>query len=352
MILPADFAPERTLLIRPRGLGDVVLSTAVIDAVRRAYPSTRLDYLSSAPARALLEEDERLANVFLLSRGGAQSGRVSEGSMLQAVAWVRRGRYDLVLDLFSNPATALLTGASGARYRAGLAKRIRRFAYNLRIPRFGDPPRPGHHYAGDDMLDFVRAAGVHWEGAAQASVRLTPADHRFAQEVLDALGAAPGRAFAALLPGGSWKSKRWSVEGFVAAGEHLAERLGEPPLIVWGPPESRDARSIAERLGGRARLAPPTTLRQMAALLARAALLVSTDCLGRHLAIVQRVPTVGVFGTTDARDWTPAAGPHRWVQCPQDGTCASLAALPAAPVVREIDLLLAEVPLDSPGSGT
>lgn len=352
MTLPADFAPARTLLVRPRGLGDVVLSTAVIDAVRRAYPATRLDYLSSAPARALLEADERLQRVFLLSRRSVAEQRVSEGSTVRAAAWVRGGRYDLVLDLFSNPRTALLTALSGARFRAGLAKRLRRFAYNLKIPRFGDPPCTEHRYAGEAMLDFVRGAGVQWEGEARASIRLTGDDRRWADDALAALGFAPGRAFAALLPGGSWESKRWSVAGFVAAGEHLARRLPEPVLIVWGPPEQEDARRIAERLGARARLAPATSLRRMAALLARVSLLVSTDCLGRHLAIVQDVPTVGVFGTTDPRDWTPARGPHRWVQAPREGTRASLASLAATPVLEEIDLLLAELPLDSPGSGT
>jgi ADP-heptose:LPS heptosyltransferase len=126
------------------------------------------------------------------------------------------------------------------------------------------------------------------------------------------------------------------VDGYVAAGAALAERFGAPTLVPWGPPEADEARAIADALGERARLAPPSTLRQMAALIGTPALLVAPDCLGRHLAIVQDVATVGIFGSTDPVGWTPRTGPHGVVAGrPEDGY-ASLRDLPPEVVVREI----------------
>jgi ADP-heptose:LPS heptosyltransferase len=154
------------------------------------------------------------------------------------------------------------------------------------------------------------------------------------------LGYGDADRFAAVLPGGSWESKRWSVAGFVEAGRAAADRLGSPTLVVWGPPEVEEARAIADGLGSAGRLAPPSRLRQMAALLGRPTVLLSTDCLARHFSVVQGVPTIGVFGTTDARDWTPPHGPHRAVQAPPG---ASLRQFPSAPVVQALDALLAEV---------
>ena len=58
--LPKDFAPARVVIVRPRGLGDVVLSSAVIDALRRAWPDAAIDYVTERASRELLEPDSRL----------------------------------------------------------------------------------------------------------------------------------------------------------------------------------------------------------------------------------------------------------------------------------------------------
>ncbi|NNE44955.1 MAG: glycosyltransferase family 9 protein [Gemmatimonadetes bacterium] len=342
MPLPEGFCPGRVVIVRPRGLGDVVLSSAVIDALTRAWPDARLDFITERASRELLEPDARLDGIFLLD-GEDRDARIRGGGLRSAVSWVRERSPDLLLDLFSNPRTAWLTAMSGVPFRVGLDKRVRRFAYNVRVPRFHGPPEEDHRWARDVQLDFLRNAGIRWAGEAKASVALTPEDAAFAERVLPDLGYAPGTSFATVLPGGSWESKRWSVEGFAAAGRAAAECLGAPTLVCWGPPEREDAEAIASRLGDAGRLAPPSRLREMAALLARSALTVSTDCLGRHFAVVQGVPTVGIFGTTDPRDWTPPDGPHRTVRGGPEEGYPSLRDFPADAVVAAVRDLLAEV---------
>jgi ADP-heptose:LPS heptosyltransferase len=122
----------------------------------------------------------------------------------------------------------------------------------------------------------------------------------------------------------------------------MAARLGSPTLVAWGPPEQADAIAIASALGNDGRLAPPSRLRQMAALIGRSAVAVLPDCLARHLAVVQDVPTVGVFGTTDPRDWTPPEGPHLAVRAVEHGA-AALRALAPEPVLDAVRQLLADV---------
>jgi ADP-heptose:LPS heptosyltransferase len=306
--MAVDFVPRRVLVLRPRGLGDVVLASAVVDALHRAYPNAALDFISAEPARALLETDARVERLFLLSTKRGRGEHVQSGTMAECIAWMRRLPADLAIDLFSNPRTALLTAFSGAGVRVGLAKRARQFAYNVRVPRFRGRPEDDHRWARDVMLDVLRYAGVHWEGEASLSVALEERDRAFARRALDALGYREGAPFAAILPGGSWQSKRWPAESFAEIARQIASETGTPPLVVWGPPEAEDARAIAFHSG--ARLAPASKIREMAALLGQARLLVSTDCLGRHLAIAQDVPTVGVFGPTDPRHWTPRTGMH------------------------------------------
>ncbi|MCA9752608.1 MAG: glycosyltransferase family 9 protein [Gemmatimonadetes bacterium] len=342
MRLPDDLRPARVTVVRPRGLGDVVLSTAVLDALRRAWPDTRIDYIVERPSRTLLESDPRLDRIFLLG-GPADEGRIRGGSMWDAIRWLREGAPDIVFDLFSNPRTAIMTAASQARWRVGLDRGARRVSYNVRVPRFRGSPAEDNRYAGDVLLDFLRQAGVRWEGEARANAPGTEADRTRAARLLEDLGYAPGSRWGAVLPGGSWASKRWTVEGFAAGARALAERFGEPTLIVWGPPDPDDAEAIAAAAGDAARLAPPTSLLEMGAMLATPAVVVCTDCLGRHFAVVQGTPTVGVFGSTDPRHWTPRGGLHRTVHAAAEG-CAGLDDLPPAPVLRELDRLLDTAP--------
>jgi ADP-heptose:LPS heptosyltransferase len=340
-MIPEGHEVSRLVIVRPRGLGDVVLSSAVIDALSRRYPEAEIGYLSEKLARPFLESDGRLSRIFLLGQPKETGSRVRIGGTLAALAWMRERPLGLVIDLFCNPKTAFLTGFSGARYRVGLDKRARRVAYNVRVPRFRGDPRSDHRYAREVQLDFLRGAGIRWDGEARANVALLESDREFASKSLAELGYPPGAAFGAVLPGGSWEEKRWTVEGFAAAGALLAERLGSPALVVWGPPEREEAESIVRSLGPRGRLAPPATLRQMAALLATPSLLVSPDCLGRHLAIVQGVPTVGIFGPTDPRDWTPPEGVHGFVRTPSAKTPAR--DLGPELVLEEIERILRRV---------
>lgn len=348
MKVPSSLRPERVLIMRPRGLGDIVLSTVVMDAVGRAWPGAAIDYLAEHSARDLLEKDPRLDRLFLLGPR-LPAKRAPSGGVADALRWIWNSRPEVVLDLFSNPRTALVTGLSGAPFRVGLDRGPRRIAYNVRVPRFRGRPEDDHRYAQDVQLDFVRAAGVVWSGKARARLHLEPEDRAFARDALAMLGYADGARFGVVLPGGSWETKRWNVAGFVAVGREMAAALGAPALVAWGPPERSDAAAIAAALGAEGRLAPPSRLRQMAALLGRAALVVSPDCLGRHLAVVQDVPTVGVFGTTDPRDWTPPEGPHAAVQASAHGA-RTLRELDAAPVLEALRGLLGEV--DSPGGRT
>ena len=351
MKLPPSLAPRRVVVLRPRGLGDIVLSSAVIDALRRAWPEASLDYLAESPARSLLEADERLASVFLLGATRAPVGRLHFGGPTRAMRWLRAPRADVVFDLFSNPRTALLAAVSGAAWRVGYDRKIRRLAYNVRVPRFHGTPATDRRWAGRMQVDFLRDAGVRWEGEASAGVALTGADRADAVAALRALGYPEASRFGAVLPGGTWEGKRWTVEGYAAAAREMAGRLDAPTLVLWGPPEREDAEGIARALGPQGRLAPATTLRGMAALLRHATLLVAADSLGRHLALVQGVPTVGVFGSTDPKDWTPPEGPHRTVRATAAAGHASLRSLPPEPVLAAIDAMFQSGIVDTPPGG-
>jgi len=124
------------------------------------------------------------------------------------------------------------------------------------------------------------------------------ADSALAEQVLAAAGVR--RPYAVLNPGARMADRRWPPSAHAEVARGLIAR-GLGVLVVWGPGEEHLARKVAE--GSGARLAPPTSLDELAALFRGARLCVSNNSGPMHLAVAVGTPTVGVFAAGDAARW-------------------------------------------------
>ena len=111
-------------------------------------------------------------------------------------------------------------------------------------------------------------------------------------------------------PGAGWPSKIWPAERYGELARHLAKTHGLASVAVWGvPSELPLAEPIVATSGGHARLAPPTSMTELAALCRRAALFVGSDTGPMHLAVAVGTPTISLHGPSRA-DWCGAYGPE------------------------------------------
>ncbi|HPF33846.1 MAG TPA: glycosyltransferase family 9 protein [Candidatus Krumholzibacteria bacterium] len=280
---------RRLLVIRRRGLGDALVSLPAVAALADLYPRAEVDLLIDRPFAPLLTD--------LSGRA-----RVLEWPPRAGGLWtlLRTPRYDLVADLLSTPRTAFWTALSGARWRLGYDLAGRRWAYNLRVPRNRDQERELHQYAGEGFLDLVRILGAApppWSPAAPAPALALGTGYTAWR---DARPAAAGPEVALLLSAG-WPAKAWPparAAEFAAA----ARRDGARVTLVPGPGDAELAAALTA-LDPQVALAPPTDLRELADLLGRADVAVTTDGGGRHVAAAVGTPTVTLYGPTDPRGW-------------------------------------------------
>ncbi|HUK64375.1 MAG TPA: hypothetical protein VLV15_13605, partial [Dongiaceae bacterium] len=121
------------LAVRLRALGDVVLSTPALRALRRGHPDSPLDVVTDPRYVPLVAGLPYVRRVFALGRGPWDAWRLARV--------LRRERYGWAVDLFGNPRSAQLVALSGAARRAGYELRGRRHAYDVRVPIA--PPRTG-----------------------------------------------------------------------------------------------------------------------------------------------------------------------------------------------------------------
>ena len=280
--------PRRILLIQLRRIGDAVLVTPALDALRAAWPEARLHLLTAAPVPQLFEGDARLERVWT---------RPSRLGLPALAGALRREGFDLVFDFQSAPLTAILAAATGA-FTVGFRRRWRpyRRAVDLREHR-------GSHYAVDHKLDQLRAVGL-------APTALHP---RLAPRAADLApwNGLPAGPRVALVPVSPWAHKRWSAEAFARTARLLHERTGAVFVVAGGPGEEPLLQAVSERLTNVPHRAQPFgPLRDLAAFLAGADLYLGNDNGPRHIALALGLPTIARFSRDNPTHWTPPADPR------------------------------------------
>ena len=303
---------SRILIVRLSALGDIVHAVPVLAALRRHDPSAEVDWLveeACAPILALV--DGLRQRVVVRAAPGLLSpltGSPSEDGprfpagltgYLRAIAFLRRQRYDVALDLQGLIKSAVWARASGARRVIGFAREHLRetyaaWLYHERVT----PPHPAH------VIHKNLALAAHL-GAPIAPVSL-PLRADPSPVLAEALRAAlDGAPYAVLNPGAGWPNKRWPTDRFAAVARELRHRHGLSSLVTWGPAEREAADAIVALSEGAARLSPRTSVSELAAVMRGAALVVAGDTGPLHIAAAVGAPVVGLYGPT----WPERNGP-------------------------------------------
>ena len=297
---------HRILLTRLKFIGDVVLTTPLIRTLRETFPSASISYLGEKHAVSLLEENPFLDEIIPIDLANS-----SLSAQLSLYARLHAERFDCVVDLFSNPRSALLAFATRAATRVGADRRGRRRLYTVRIADDGRPKTAiEFHY------QSLAALGIA-PRSFKTELYLTDAEREWASAYCVSRGIAPSRRLIALHCGGTWPAKLWEKDRFVELGRRCAAELGSAIVLTGGGNDRQVVSDVRQQLPD-AVDAVGLTLRQLAALLDRADAMVSNDCGAMHIAVAVDTPTIGIFGPGEDDIWFPYtkkyygdATPHR-----------------------------------------
>ncbi len=290
---------QKILVIKLRAVGDVLLSTIVLKNLRHHFPDAQIDFLTEPASREVLEANPSIDDIVIFDRKG-------EGN-LSFFSRVRKTGYDLVIDLFGNPRTALMTFLSGARFRVGYPFRGRRYAYNILAE-----SRRGELHNVEFNLDALRALGIEIVDR-QIPFAVSNEDVEFISAFVRERGLE-GENLVALNPSGTWYTKRWGLKKFAELGDALTRVYNVRVALLWGPGELQAAQQIRDLMTQPAFIPPATSLKQLGALLKRCMFVVSNDTAPMHLAAVLGVPTLGIFGPTNPHLQGPIGQQSSWVR--------------------------------------
>jgi len=281
------------LVVQTSFLGDVVLTTPLLSALRERVRPRRLVVLVRPEAAALVAGHPAVDEVLLDDKRGRERG---VAGLLRTARRLRAQRFDVVVSPHRSLRTALVLAAARIPRRIGFDEARGAWLYHERVPR----DRRRHDV--ERNLALVAPFG-DVPATAPLHVPVTPA----AAAAADALVPAGAGPLVAVAPGSVWATKRWTATGFAAVVTALADE-GARCVLLGGPDDRAVALDVAARSGGRATvLAGRTDLATMVAVVDRAALLIGNDSAPIHVACARGVPVVAVFCAT-----TPALGYGPW----------------------------------------
>jgi heptosyltransferase II len=298
---PAGAPPRRILVRLPNPIGDCVMGTPALAALRAHWPGAAITAVGPGSAAALLEGlpvvDELRALPSRRSPGGA-AALAAEGRRLRAQ------RFDLALLMANSFSSAFMVWRSGAARRIGYGGGGRDLFLTDVVP---SAPEPPFHRMPQPMVEFyfrlMEHAGVP-RGSHRTRLATSPADEERAQAWLARHALADGAPLYGMHGGASFgPSKLWYPQHWAAVADALHARHGGRTILFCGPGEERDVRAIAAAATSPVASAAddPIDLRTLKAVMRRLSLLIATDAGPRHVGVAFDVPCVALLGPTDPR---------------------------------------------------
>lgn len=319
------------LVSRLRFLGDIILTTPLLNGLRQAYPEAHITYLAEEPYIHILDHHPDVDTLLGFARGNtAQEWGIIRHLLTR--------RFDIAIDLFGNPRSALLTFLSRAKTRIGGDFRMRKHFYTRSIS------LPDTNISSIDFhLAYLQPLDIEFK-KRNPYLTISEAEQQWANTYLQEKKIHLDKTIIGLHPGATWPAKRWMPQRFAQLADRLTDR-GYQVIFTMGPNEQSLLKEVFKYTTKT--FTPPEllTLRQLTALISLFHVYVSNDCGPMHIGPAVNTPTVGIFGPGEPHIWFPYSpdNGHQLVyhqidcsQCHQD-FCEKMDCMKAITVQNVLD---------------
>jgi lipopolysaccharide heptosyltransferase II len=322
------------LIVRTDRIGDVILTTPAVAALRKAYPKARLSMLVAPLTRDLIAGHPDLHEVLVDDRKGIHRGLLG---FLRLIRALRQRRFDMAIVFHTKKRTNSLCFFAGIPERVGYNHKLGFFL----TQKIKDTRPQGLQHESEYCLDVLRFLGIPADSEG-LYVSVHEADERWAEKFLGEHRIEPGR-LAVIHPGASDPSKQWPAGNFRAVIDVLQNKYALPVCVIGASGIKRTAAEIERDYGNVLDLVGQTSVGQLVSLLKRSRILISNDSGPVHIAAALNIPVISIFTRNQ-----PGINPERWrplnpnskVISPQENPAVSPA---VSAVLEAADTLLKRV---------
>ena len=308
---------NRVLVVKLRSIGDTVLSTPSLIALKRFVPNAQIDILLEDWVAPLIGGHDTVDNVISVGKGSAER--------LKVAFELRRRRYDVAFNLHGGTTATFFTTASRAKHRVGYSNYQYSFLYNHLLSSATDFWGAEFTHSAEQQLALLGFVGVPIEDRPKSRLVVTENAieslekkfHAKTQSSQSKDGTARETwwqelsNFALLHPSSAFATKQWPTENFARTAEFLAEKGFQTVAVA-----SKSENAILENLKRESNVPVLTfddlTLPEITALASKASIFVGNDSGIAHIAAAVQTPTVVIFGSSNRHHWRP------WTDAPNE----------------------------------
>jgi len=319
---------KRILIVNPFGIGDVLFTTPLIRAFRRAYPNSYIAYLANRRTQDLVTSNNFIDEVFVYEKDewkklweNSKFSTIKDG--VKFFARLKQRNFQVVVDLSLNSKFSFLFKMLGVKDRVGYNYKDRGRWLSKKIDLDGYEDKHVIEY----YMDLLRFLKIPLDGP-QMDLFLDPAYEKKTDKFLNSLGFISGKPLIAVVPGAgeSWGRnafrKRWSVERFAELSDKIIKELDAQVIIVGPKKERRLARQMCTLMEGKPLDASGrTTLLELTALLKKSDLIITNEGGPMHMAVALGAKCIAFFGPVDEKVYGPYPKSPFFVVIKKDLSC-------------------------------
>ena len=288
---------RRVLVVRLRSIGDTVLATPSLYALRRFLPKAQIDILLESWVAPVLEGLQEVDNIITVERG-------STASRARVARRLRAEHYDVAYNLHGGTTATLLLRASGARHRVGYSS----YQYSRLLNHAAPPPTElwGQEktHSVEQQLALLGWTGVPVSDRPQTRLAITDKAAESVQLRLRAAEVDEAKPLALIHPAAAFDTKQWAASNFARVTEDLSAR-GFNCVAISAPSEKHVVRELVENSSAHITAFTDLSLPEVTALAARSRLFVGNDSGIAHIAAAVQTPSVVIFGSSNVAHWRP-----------------------------------------------
>lgn len=291
---------SKVLVVRLRSIGDTVLATPTLKALKRHLPNAKIDILLEDWVAPLIEGHSAVNAV--LSAGNTARERLASAASL------RKKKYDAVINLHGGTTSTFLTRATGARIRAGYAHYQYSFLHTHLFGSASDFWGRDVTHSAEQQLALAGYLGVPVGDKPGSELEVAETALESVKQKLSARGIPLDAAPIALIhPAAATFTKMWDLRKFAAVADHL-DRRGFSVAAVASAAEAHLLEELADLADVRLGTFPGLTLPEVSALASISGIFVGNDSGVAHIAAAVGTPPVVVFGSSNRDHWRPWSG--------------------------------------------
>ncbi|MFC1513974.1 lipopolysaccharide heptosyltransferase II [candidate division KSB1 bacterium] len=280
---------QKFLIIRLSSIGDIILTTPLIRALRKKYPNAIIDFIIKERFIDLVKSNPNLNTVISFNeKGGFQELR-------KLKHLIKNENYDYIIDIHKNFRSyylrTWLRKTEILKYSKDYVKRT--LLVKFGIDRFESVVPVYQKYFG-----AAETLGVEYDGKG-TEINIPSGIRSYINSEIKENGYDPKRPFIILCPGAGFYTKRWMPERFARVGDHFSEKYKALVCVLGNENDSDICKAVIKRMKYPAvNYAGKFSLIEAAGLMTFASLVIANDTGLMHMAQSQKRPVVAIFGST------------------------------------------------------